>query len=662
MTLLLYWPLFVFLVVALFTLPGIFFVHRLKSDLGQLEILSLSTIVGYVLFTIAGYFGLMMGFPYLPLIISAGFVLATIHLKLLFLPKLTLNNKLLLLILTVFIVGIIGQLLVISPSGIYRDQELVFWSSHGHDGMWHIALMQEFFKGYPFQNPIFAGERLVNYHFFFDITAHLFNRFFYFGEIDLYFRFFPLLFSILLGSSAFSLGKIIGRSNLAGIWAMIFTYFAGSFGYILTLLRSQTLGGESIFWASQIQSSIGNPPQIISLFLVLGLLIIVFYLFEQKLRFKSAFKDPLLWAAVIILGSLITFKVYASVVLFIGLGISSLVYLFKYRNLSSFILLTLSGVVSLILYLPNASKTTGFLIFEPWWFIRTMIVVPDKLDWLDHELRRQTYISENNLKRVIYLETIGFLIFFVGNLGTRVMGLLHIIKNFRTYLTNPFYILLLTAMLSSLILPLLFLQKGVAANSIQFFQYLLLLLGIISGVLVASVIARIKYRFLQIIVSILIILVTVPTQLGLLLDFYSRPPVSKITPDELQALKFLKEFSDKDGIILTAPYNRYVKIDSPTPSIWAWSDTAYIPALASRRTYFSDREQSDIMGYEVQPRIDLQKLIFEEANPEIFNILIQRSNSQYLYFPIRLKPAVELDDTSLVKVYSNPEIEIWKIK
>src|SRR5437879_9715117 len=30
---------------------------------------------------------------------------------------------------------------------------------------------------------------------------------------------------------------------------------------IVTFLKDQSLGGESIFWASQIQSSIGNPPQ-----------------------------------------------------------------------------------------------------------------------------------------------------------------------------------------------------------------------------------------------------------------------------------------------------------------------------------------------------------------------------------------------------------------
>ena len=63
--------------------------------------------------------------------------------------------------IAVFVVGIIGQLLIIAPSGIIdKNGDLLFWSSHGHDGPWHIALVEEMKKGYPFNNPVFAGEKL----------------------------------------------------------------------------------------------------------------------------------------------------------------------------------------------------------------------------------------------------------------------------------------------------------------------------------------------------------------------------------------------------------------------------------------------------------------------------------------------------------------------
>ena len=119
-----------------------------------------------------------------------------------------LPKKKLILIVLIFTLGVIGQMLVIAPSGIYLNGDLVFWSSHGHDGLWHIALMEEYNKGYPLQNPSFAGDKLVNYHFFSDIASADFNHYFKLSALDLYFRFFPLIFSILLGSSPRAVGGV----------------------------------------------------------------------------------------------------------------------------------------------------------------------------------------------------------------------------------------------------------------------------------------------------------------------------------------------------------------------------------------------------------------------------------------------------------------------
>jgi hypothetical protein len=98
-----------------------------------------------------------------------------------------------------FIVGVIGQLLIIAPSGINIDGNILFWSAHGHDGVWHLNLIEELKKGSPFQNPSFSQQKLINYHFFSDIPISDFSLFFHFSTLDLFFRFFPLLFSCLLG-------------------------------------------------------------------------------------------------------------------------------------------------------------------------------------------------------------------------------------------------------------------------------------------------------------------------------------------------------------------------------------------------------------------------------------------------------------------------------
>jgi len=185
-----------------------------------------------------------------------------------------------LVVLVVFGIGVIGQLLIIAPSGTYQNGDLVFWSAHGHDGMWHLALMDEMKSSYPFDMPVFAGEKLTNYHFFSDILPTMVSRYFKVSDLDLYFRIFPLYYSVALGASVFFLTKKLTKSFNASIWATIFTYFAGSFGYLIGK-------GESVFWATQIQSSSGNPPQIISNFLFLAAIYYVLtYLDQTQKRLK----------------------------------------------------------------------------------------------------------------------------------------------------------------------------------------------------------------------------------------------------------------------------------------------------------------------------------------------------------------------------------------
>lgn len=550
--------------------------------------------------------------------------------------------------------GILGQLAIISPSGIYLNEDLVFWSSHGHDGSWHIALLEEIKKGYPLQNPIFAGEKLVNYHFFSDIAPAFFSKYFYITNLDSYFRLFPFLYSLLLGMSAYFLGKRLGNSYICGLWTVFFVYFSGSFGFIVTYLQNKTIGGESVFWGTQIQSSSGNPPQIISNFIVLTFL----YLFLIFLNKES--NRVLIFCLIILAGSLAGFKIYASLVLLGSLGLVGLYQVIRERKMFIFLTSFFAGIVSAAIYLPNSLNSTGFLIFEPWWYIRTMVVTSNHLDWMDMELRRQTYLSEHNLKRVIQLELTAFLIFLFGNLGMKFLGFLSftkMLKSFNNYFNQLFILMIVT----SFIMPTLFLQKGVASNTSQFLQYFLLNFCILAGVSVYQILNKLKYPILKTLVGLLIIVLSVPTQVGLLYNFYNRTPIAKISQLEINALNYLKNSSDSNSVILTAPYNRYLELGGSTPYIWDWSDSAYVAAFSSRRTYFSDSEQSDIMGYDFKQRLKNQELLFTNTDPGEFTTLIIENKITHIYFPKATRPQVDLDKTSLKKIYDNEDAEIWKV-
>lgn len=638
-----------------FTIPGIFLITKSKIQSSFWEKVVLGTIVGFIFFTFLSYFSLILNLQFLSLLTPL--VINIISLKqilkmpsqITYLPKIRL-----LFLLSIFLFGVIGQLLVIAPSGLNLKGDLVFWSSHAHDGSWHIALMEEIKKGYPLQNPIYAGEKLVNYHFFSDIAPAVFSKYFKFSTLDLYFRFFPLFFSILLGAIVYLLGVKLGGFT-AGIWGLIFTYFAGSFGYIVTYFKNQTIGGESIFWASQIQSSVGNPPQIASFIIVLAFLYLFHYFIAKK-------DKVIFFTLVFLAGMLIEFKVYGAVVLLGSLSLVGIWQLIRKGKSSIFLLSIASCILSAILYLPNSQHSASFLIFEPWWFIRTMVVAPDKLNWLDLELRRQTYIAESNWKRVIQLELTAFLIFFFGNLGMRFLGLWHLVKSLKTVFKNYFNLLFLSIIVVSFVLPLLFLQKGVASNTIQFFQYFLLLSGIAAAVTTAKLISTVNPIIFKTAISILIITLAIPTQVALIYSFYNRQPFTKIQGQELTALEFLKQNTDKNSIVLTPPYNKYLDLKENVPDIWDWSDTAFVSAFSARRTYLADLEQVDIMGYDLKSRKFIQERTFIESDPTAFTKLLKQENIDFIYFPKALKPAVELSQTTLRQVYSNDASEVWEVK
>lgn len=546
----------------------------------------------------------------------------------------------------VFVVGIAGQLAVISPSGTFdKAGDLLFWSSNGHDGSWHIALMNEIKRGWPFQNPVLAGEKLVNYHFFSDILPAVVSKYTPVNNIDLYFRIFPFIYSLFFGVSAYFLIKKADGEKSAAIWSTIFSYFAGSFGFIVTYLKNRTIGGESIFWASQPQSASGNSPQIASDFLIFTALYFLISLEREKDKKK---RNILFIICIILFGTLVSFKVYAGIIALISLGIYSLWKFFRKKDITLIFLTIISGALSVFLYFPNASNSTSFLIFQPWWYIRTMVVEPSRLNWLDLELRREFYVAHGGIKsilRVIEYEGIAFLIFFFGNLGMRFLGL-------RQYLKTHLFIKVAIAL--SIIFPLLFLQNGIASNTIQFLQYFLLFFGILAGIEVSKLTS--KYKLL----IPMIILLMIPTQVGLLYEFYSRPAYAMISAQELQAINFLKKDTPQNSVILTPPYNPYLNLGGDTPNIWDWFDTSYLAAFSDRRTFMDDYEQVDIMGYNWKPRLDIKTTVFSDKNINEVKSAFEKSSANILYYPKAMKPVVDPSKIGLKLIFENEDVEIWK--
>ena len=648
---------FAFSVVIFFTLPGFALLDKSKAEISFWPKVFFGSAIGYIVFTLTSYLFLVLNLSFL---IIPVFILIDVYFFrsiIKELPKKILLEKNLIILVFVFTIGIAGQLAIIAPSGWQLNGNLLFWSSHGHDGTWHISLMNEIKKGTPLENPVFAGEKLVNYHIFSDIAPAIFNKYLKIPSLELYFRFFPLLYSLLLGTCAFFLGKKIGKTYTAGFWSTFFVYFAGSFGYIVRLIQQRGIGGESIFWTNQIQSSIGNPPQIVSHIVVLTFLYLFIYLLKNQNKI-------LYFISSLLLGSLIVFKVYAAIVILGALSVVGVWQIIKDRKVGIISLTVLSSILSLVLYLPFYAKTSSFLIFEPWFFIRTMIVADSRLNWLDLELRRQFFLSLNTFKgylRVFQIEVIGFLIFFFGNLGMRFIGLFDFWKFSKTFFKDYFNQLFILIIFLSLAFPLLFLQKGVAGGTSQFLQYFILLFGVLSAISISKLMVKLPNLFLKLALTLIIIILAIPTQIGVLQEFYSRSAYAKITTEELSALSFLRETSKEESVILTPPYDPNLDLKEPIPNIWDWFDTAYVSALSERRTYIDDYEQVDIMGYDYKGRLEIKKEIFTDEKPETVRQKIMQTGGNYLYFPKVLTPKADLEAVGLTKAFENHQVEIWNI-
>lgn len=653
-----YGLLFLFLSLFVFTLPGYGILKRININFEDLlEKYTVSTTFGFVLFTVFAYFlaaihlkNLIWLFPIFGLVSGYFYKQGLLDFRI------NLEKKWVKLFLLVLIIGIIAQVAVNAPSGLKFSDGIYFWSSHGHDGIWHLSLMEQMHSNtFPFQNPEFAGHRLQNYHFFVDLLMSEMTRLFHFSNLDVYFRFMPVLFSLLLGLSSYLFVNYWSKSSVAGIWAMFFSYFAGSFGYFLTIPQNHNLSGETIFWVSQTNSVLGNPPHAAAFIIA-----IVFLLFFLKyLNFRNW---QFFWICIFLGGAIIEFKVYAGALLLGGLILIG-IYDFLFNKIYQTFLLFLAALfLAVIIYFPNSINSQEFLIWQPWWYIRTMVVAPDRLNWLDLELRRQTYLAEHNLKRVVFLETIAFLIFLFGNLGMRFLGFWEIFRLRKIFFKNAFNLYFLSITLAAFLIPVFFLQKGVAWNTIQFNQYFLLFFGFWAAASIFHLAFYIKTKMLKAILVFIIIILAIPTQLGLLLQFYTNRPLSKVTYQELKALDFLKQNSSTDSIIFTAPFNKFYQYDGlPPVPIYTWYDTGYVSAFSGRKTLFADEEQINIMGYGIDLINKERKKVFEDKSPKNIDQFLKKYSVNYVYLVGKQNFAIPASQLNLKLIYNDGDIRIYKV-
>lgn len=628
---------FIFITLIFFIIPG--------WVLSRNIIVSIP--VGWALFTLAAF---ILGYLKLPQLI---WLLPTFGVALLVrtgipklsIPRITVSRiPLILLIIT----GSFTWLLTTVKNGLLYNYGYGYWGPNGHDGIWHLSLIQELQKNLPPENPIFSGTRLYNYHYFYDLLIARSGALLGVDSQDLFFRFYPLVISLIIGVMTYHITKKIsvnilkkdGKSaEMSALFATFFIYFGGSFGWVVSYFRNQGFGGESMFWSQQAISTLLNPPFAISVVFLLSGYFYLLNLKEKNVGKKTWVATPLI---VLMWGTLIEFKAYGGVLVLTALGLVALLKLIR-KDMSLLPLFSGCIFISLFVFLPNNIASSSLFVLSPLWLVDTMILFKDRLDWQRLYLAKE---SGNSVK-VLFSYIVGIGIFLIGNLGSRVLGL----SILRDLCKLPF---LLSFSILGIFFSLLFIQKGTNWNTIQFFYYTQIALAIFVG-LATGYITRLP-RILSLITAILIVLLTIPTTLDTLKHYTPSRPPAKLSLDEIEALKFLK--SQPDGIILTQPFDEKAKDRfSPPYSLYTYAPTAYISAFSHKGVFLEDTINLEILGIDYKGRLNDQKDFFRDKSTS--KDIIKRNKIRYVY---ALKGSNFEADESLMgikKIFDNESVVIF---
>lgn len=553
------------------------------------------------------------------------------------------------MIIFLILIGTILWSITMIKSGLIYPFGMGFWGPNGHDGVWHLALINSLARG-SLDMPTFVGELLKNYHIGFDVLVAILHRLTGVPVVNLYFQALPPVLALLIGVFTYKFVYLWTHSRGASFWATFFVYFGGGWGWVVTLLRDRLLGGESMFWAQGAISTLINPPFALSLvFILLGLLSTVKYLKTHIVYY--------LLAAILFFGILIEIKAYSGILVLAGLLIAGTFTLVKEKDWKVLKVFLGTLTVSLLVFLPLNRGATSLFVFNPFWFLETMMGLTDRVGWLKFYSAMTNYRLGNIWLKAVPAYLVAFLIFWFGNLGTRGIKEILIfgwVKNFKKL--SWIEVFMASEVVAGVTIPMFFLQKGTPWNTIQFTYYSLFFSGILAGIFLSQT----KNRIL----TYLIVLLTIPTTIGTLYYVYlpSRPP-AKLSNEELTALNFLS--NQPAGVILTYPFERVAakaaEVNPPRP-LYLYESTAYVSAFAKKSVYLEDEVNLDITGYKWPERREKILDFLSTLDRTKARAFLIDNKIRYVYWLKGQRARLGEGQLGIKRIFENKEVDIYEVE
>ncbi len=527
---------------------------------------------------------------------------------------------------SLILIGSILWSLTMVKSGWLYKYGIGFWGANGHDGIWHLALTNNL-NSFNLNNPVFSEFILKNYHFGFDILLSLIHKITMLPISLLYFQILPPIFAILIGYLTYLFVLEWSKSKKSAFYSVFYVYFGGSAAWLLGK-------GESAFWVQQAISTLINPPFALSLIFMLS----GFIFLNRKKTFLT----------VVFFGLLILIKVYAGLLILGGLLVGGIYSYLVDKNKYFIKIFIFSLILSLVIFLPFNFNSGSLVVWQPFWFLETMMSYSDRIGWQRFYSAMTTYRMGNIVIKEFLAYALAFAIFIFGNFWTRIVFLKDILKKL-----DVSKIIVISIIFAGIIVPMLFVQSGTPWNTIQFVYYSLFFGGILSGITVSS---------FPIAIASIVLLITVPTTFITLSEVYipNRPP-AKISHAEVEALHFLKD--QPDGVVLTYPFDSdkaKEAVNNPPRPLYLYDSTGYVSAYSEKQLFLEDEVNLNIMNYDWQDRRNLILNWYKEPNKELAQKFLSENKIKYVYWLKPQRAMLGESQLGLMKIFENNECIIYR--
>jgi len=521
------------------------------------------------------------------------------------------------------IVAAFLHLLIILPSGSYYCFNNVcghyFWGVHEHDGIWHLAVAETAFKVFPPQNPAYSGVPLSGYNSFLDFILYVLGRI---GISPLlsYFKILPIIWFV--GFTYLSLrlsNKWSNNSSFTFIFLFL-NYFGASFSFLIPLIREGIIMGASSILSMQAILTLTNLQLAYSY---------IFLLWTINLLLERKITNRIIFFLCIFLFIQWGLKFYTGVISSIIVGIFFLIHAVRTRKWKDIILIglfVLSSIASILVnYNPFGGKTSaGFpLVFKPleliWPLIEDRGLFYSEY-WANAKyiFLASPHISARFLIFCVFLVTL----FIILNFGMRLFGLFALLQSQFKKENKDIHLALGIAVLMCILIPILFIQKGIWWNTIQFLFPVYIILNIYT----ADFISGLKNNLIRNIMIIFTVLISLPYLYDGLKGYMVFPGKIVLSQNELNALNYLKRLPD--GIIYTPIYKQKGDLNTATVNpLFNHVDSAYVSAYTGKQTLYANYVQLMLLNVEYTQR----KQEIEKGNCKLL------SNVKYVYLHISQK-------------------------